>query len=238
VTISGANLEGATAVKFGATNATTYTVTSQTTIEAVAPAGTGKVHVVVTTPAGISNSTTADQYTYVNPPTVTSLTPKTGTTEGGTKVTIKGTEFSTASSVTIGGTSVPFTIVSATQITATTPAHPAGFADTVVTNAGGTSALTTKDRYKYLPIIESVAPNEGPAEGGTSVTVTGSGFALGSTATTFKFGTKKPTAVSCTSSTTCTMLSPPGTAATTVDVTATVNKAVSLKTAADKFSYH
>ncbi len=51
VTITGANLTGATAVKFGSTPATSYSVTSSTSISAVAPAGSsGPVDVTVTTP--------------------------------------------------------------------------------------------------------------------------------------------------------------------------------------------
>ncbi|MFI6266159.1 phage tail tube protein [Micromonospora sp. NPDC051006] len=56
---------GATAVKFGATNATNYTVVSDSHIVATAPAATaGAKDVTVTTPGGISPNTSADDYTY------------------------------------------------------------------------------------------------------------------------------------------------------------------------------
>jgi hypothetical protein len=238
VTISGANLAGATAVKFGANAATTYTVNSQTSITATAPAGAGTVDVVVTTPAGTSNSTPSDHYTYLKPPTVTSLTPKSGSTAVETSVVIKGTELANVTEVTFGGVKVPFNVNSATSVTATAPLHAVGTVDVQLTSPGGTSVLSTKDHYTYTPIIESVAPNEGPAAGGTSVTVTGTGFALGSTATTFKFAARKPTSVSCESTTTCTMVSPLGTAGTTVDVIATVSKVNSPKGTSDHFTYH
>jgi alpha-tubulin suppressor-like RCC1 family protein len=238
VTISGANLEGATAVKFGANEATSYTIDSQTSITATVPAGTGTVNVVVTTPAGVSNTTPSDHYTYLAVPTITSLKPKTGPVAGENSVVVTGTELEHVTEVTFAGVSVPFTIQSNKSLTAIAPPHSLGIVDVRVTSPGGTSVISTKDHYSYTPIVESVAPNEGLAAGGASVTVTGTGFALGGTATTFKFGTKKATAVSCETSTTCTMLSPAGTVGTTVDVVATVSKVNSPKSASDKFSYH
>jgi hypothetical protein len=68
------------------------------------------------------------------------------------------------------------------------------------------------------------------------VTITGTGFAVASGATTLKFGTAKGTSVNCRSSAKCTVLTPAH-AAGTVDVTATVNHVTSAKTAADQFTY-
>jgi RHS repeat-associated protein len=49
VIITGANFTGVTGVKFGTVSATSYTVVNSTTIDAVAPAGTGTADVTVTT---------------------------------------------------------------------------------------------------------------------------------------------------------------------------------------------
>jgi IPT/TIG domain/Regulator of chromosome condensation (RCC1) repeat len=55
VTISGTHLSRATAVKFGSTDAASFTVNSETSITAVSPAEiAGRVDVTVTTPGGIS----------------------------------------------------------------------------------------------------------------------------------------------------------------------------------------
>ncbi|MBJ7472961.1 MAG: IPT/TIG domain-containing protein, partial [Solirubrobacteraceae bacterium] len=79
VTITGTNfsgLSGASAVQFGGVNATSYTVFNATTITATAPAGSaGVADVRVTTPGGTSANTAADNYTYYNPPTVSSISP-------------------------------------------------------------------------------------------------------------------------------------------------------------------
>jgi alpha-tubulin suppressor-like RCC1 family protein len=238
VTLSGDNFTGATAVTFGTVPATSFTVTSATTATAVVPAGAGTVDVSVTTPSGTSSPLAADRYTYEKPPTVTKLSAKAGPVAGGTSVTITGTEFTGATTVSFGRESASFTVTSSTSITAVAPAQAAGIVDITVTTPGGTSAISTKDHFSYTPTVESVTPSGGAIAGGTTVTVTGTGFALGSIATSFKFGTKKATLVSCASSTSCTMRAPAALAAGTVNVTATVNKASSpLNAPADDFTY-
>jgi hypothetical protein len=56
VVIAGGNFTDATAVRFGATNATTFTVNSAAQITATAPAGTGVVDVTVVTASGTSST--------------------------------------------------------------------------------------------------------------------------------------------------------------------------------------
>ncbi len=57
VTITGSSLTGATTVKFGATNATAFTVLSDSTIVASMPAGSaGAANITVTTPTGTSGA--------------------------------------------------------------------------------------------------------------------------------------------------------------------------------------
>jgi alpha-tubulin suppressor-like RCC1 family protein len=65
VTISGTEFNGATAVKFGSSEAASFTVNSDKSISAVSPPGTGTVDVTVTTPGGTSATSEADRFTYV-----------------------------------------------------------------------------------------------------------------------------------------------------------------------------
>jgi virginiamycin B lyase len=69
VTITGNNFSGATAVKFGSANATSFKVESSTLISAVSPPGAGTVDITVTTPEGESAATAADRFTYGGCPT-------------------------------------------------------------------------------------------------------------------------------------------------------------------------
>jgi hypothetical protein len=64
VTITGTGFIDATAAKFGSTNARSFTVNSATSITAVSPKGKGTADVTVTTPAGTSPTSAADQFTY------------------------------------------------------------------------------------------------------------------------------------------------------------------------------
>ena len=103
-------------------------------------------------------------------PTVTNVNPNTGPTSGGTSVTITGTNFSGATAVSFGSNAAAsFTVNSATQITATSPAG-VGTVDVTVTTEGGTSAISSGDRFTYgsAPTVTNVNPNTGPTSGGTA----------------------------------------------------------------------
>lgn len=84
-------------------------------------------------------------------PTVTAVNPKSGTTAGGTPVTITGTNFQSGATVTFGGTAASSVVVaSATTITAVTPAKPTGTVAVAVTNPGG-QVSTLTNGFFYAP---------------------------------------------------------------------------------------
>jgi len=236
VTVSGVGFTGTTAVKFGSTDAASFTVKSATSIVAKASAGRGTVDVTVTTPEGTSATNSADQFHYL--PAVTKVSPITSPVGGGTAVTITGVEFTGATTVKFGAIeATSFTVNSDESITAASPEEAAGVVDVRVTTPEGTSPLSLKDKFRFTPTVTGLSRNTGPTAGGTTMTVTGTGFALGTTATIFKFGTATGTSVNCASTTECTVVSPAH-AAGHVDVKATVNKVTSPKNApADQFRY-
>jgi hypothetical protein len=172
VVITGTGFTGVTAVKFGVTPATSYTVNSATQITAIAPVGTGTVDVTVTTAGGTSATSLADQYTYAPVPTFVSILPVSGPTTGNTAVTITGTNLIGATSVTFGGTSATgITVVSGTKITATTPAGT-GTANVVVITPNGT---TTEGAGAYTYVTPPAAPTALSAQtnaAGTVITIT------------------------------------------------------------------
>ncbi len=79
-------------------------------------------------------------------PLVASISPADGPTAGGTPVVIAGSNFQPGATVTIGGVAATdVVIVDPTQITATTPALPAGFAyDVVILNPDSGNAAQWK----------------------------------------------------------------------------------------------
>ncbi|WP_341882121.1 FG-GAP-like repeat-containing protein [Synechococcus sp. UW140] len=105
-------------------------------------------------------------------PSVTSVSPSTGSPAGGNSITITGTNLAGATAVTIGGTAVNFTVVSSTSITTTTPAHTAGAVGIEVTTVGGTNSANTL--YSYVPTVTQNLSNL--ANNATTLTITGTGF--------------------------------------------------------------
>ena len=233
VIVTGTNFTGATAVKFGTTDATAFTVNSGTQITAIAPVHVaGTVDVTVTTPAGTSSAAgVGNDYTY-GPPAVTGLNPAGGPTAGGNTVTITGTNFTGATAVKFGNVNAKSYVVnSATQITAVAPAHVAGTVDVTVTTPIGTSSATgAGNDYTYgnLPTVTGLNPNHGPVTGGNTVTITGTNF---TGATAVKFGTTSATAFTVNSATRITATAPAHVAGV-VDVTVTTPVGTSSATGA------
>ena len=126
VTVTGTNFGAGATVAFGGTLATSVTVVSETSLTATTPAhAAGAVTVLVTNTDGTSGSKTS-AFTYRNIPTVTSVTPASGPTAGGTSVVIQGTNFVSgfgATTVTFGGVAAAsVTYNSTTNLTVVTPA--------------------------------------------------------------------------------------------------------------------
>jgi hypothetical protein len=238
VSIRGTSLSTASAVHFGSASAGFRLESGR--IEATAPAGSGTVHVTVTTPVGTSAAGTADLYSYE--PVVTSISPASGPAGGGAAVTITGAGLAEATAVMFG--SLPakeFTVESPTSIIAISPAAPEGQVGIRVTSPQGTSRNSAKDTFKFTPTVTGVSPNSGPPVGGTPVTVTGTGFEIGEAGTIIAFAGRRATSVDCTSTTECSAIAPEMASAEfdrdPVDVRATINHVWSPKSAADHFEY-
>ncbi len=240
VTVTGYGFLNASAVNFGANAATSFTVDDNNTITAVAPAGTGTVDVTVTGPGGTSSAVSADQFVYTAAPapTVTGISPTIGLTIGGGTVTIIGSDLTGATEVDFGATkATSFTVDDDNTITAVAPAGT-GTVDVTVTGPGGMSAALPADQYTYvagsIPAVTSVAPAVGSNDGGTSVTITGTGFA-GTTAVTF--GSIAATGFDVNNDGTQITAIAPAQSAATVDVTVTNPLGTSSTSSANMFTY-
>ena len=186
VTITGANFLGST-VTFGGVAAASVSVTSSTSIVATTPptANAGSVPIVVRNSDG--QNVTFNSFTYTLPgPSITSVSPASGPTSGGTFFTITSTGgFQPGATVTIAGIGAgEVTVVNSTTITALSPLGPANGEspvhtfDVVVHNPDG-STITKQNAFTYTfpPLaVSSISPGASVPAGGVEVTLTGVGF--------------------------------------------------------------
>ena len=231
ITVTGANLEGGWVSVGGSTNTESWC--DDTTCLAATPAGgPGAETVEVTTPTGTAS---AGSFTYSNsvadlPPTVTLVSPASGT--AGTTVTVYGT-YLTGGSVAFGNVAGINPSCSASSCTVTAPPG-SGTASVTVKTPYGTSPASVNAEFLYqaatvpAPVVTGISPSSGPTTGATVVTITGSNLSGGTVA----FGPTAATKVSCTT-TSCTATSPVGTGSVNVMVTTTGGTA----TAPTQFTY-
>src|SRR5947209_6963156 len=241
IIVFGTLFTGATAVKFGNTAAASFNVSSDgTAIFAISPAGTGTVDVTVTTPAGTSAASAASKFTYsAAAPTVASLSPNNASSTGGAQIIIFGTLFTGATAVKFGSTAATSFNVSSdgTAIFAISPAGT-GTVDVTVTTPAGTSAASAVSKFTYpaTPTVVGISPNSGPAAGGTSVTITGTNFTVGTPVFVY-FGALLAQFAIVNSPTSITATSPTGTPDALIDLKVNQGNATSATSAADQLTY-
>jgi len=113
-------------------------------------------------------------------PTVTSVSPNSGSTAGGTAITITGTNLTGATPITVGGAACTnVSVASATSATCTTAAGTAGSASVLVTTAGGTNAANTLFTYQTnavcgTSVASAIVPSANLCTAGTAGQVSSS----------------------------------------------------------------
>ena len=146
VTVTGSGFTGATSVSFGTSPGSNLNVVSDTALTVDSPAGSGTVHVTVTTPGGISLAGPADQFTYLG---VTGVSPPSGPLGGRTPVTVTGSGFTGATSVSFGTSpGSNLNVVSDAELTVDSPPG-SGTVDVTVTTPEGTSPVVPADQFHY-----------------------------------------------------------------------------------------
>ena len=102
-----------------------------------------------------------------------------------------------------------------------------------MSTAAGTSPTNPFDQFAYAPTVTGIAPTTGGTVGGTTVTITGTGF-IG--ASGVRFGATAAGSYSVVSASSITAVSPSASAGT-VDITVTTLAGTSSTSAFDKFTY-
>ena len=190
VRIKGRDFNHATGVYFGGEPAASYTIVSDTIINAVVGEGeTGNVRVITTD--GIAELA---GFTYTGP-AVISFTPDTA--GKGTLITIKGKKFTGATGVRFGNIpATSFTVVSDTMLTAIVGNGAGGVVS--VTTPNGTASSIAFFVYSSQPVISSFTPVSGPV--GTTVTISGVNFDSAATGNIVYFGPVKAAIISASAS--------------------------------------
>jgi formylglycine-generating enzyme required for sulfatase activity len=117
------------------------------------------------------------------PATITSVSPSQGSVLGGTVITITGTGLAGTTGVTVGGNPCSgVTVLSPTQVRATTPAGSEGPVAIAVSTPAGTSLASMPFTYVMIS-VNSIAPSFGIFSGGTAITISGA-FLSGTTSVT------------------------------------------------------
>jgi hypothetical protein len=179
---------GATVLVDGA-SCTGVSVVDSSTIDCTTPAGTYGAKAVVVRNPDLQQATLAAAFTYRagQPPSLAFLAPNTGPLAGNVTVTLTGANFLAGATVQINGSSCASpTVVDATTVTCTVPAGSYGGKSVILFNPDGQYA-TLANGFTYTagpaPTLATVDPNLGPAAGGTTLTVQGSGFQSGAQVT-------------------------------------------------------
>jgi hypothetical protein len=142
-------------------------------------------------------------------PTLTSISPDFGAATGGDVVVVRGAEFVDGAVVMFGDRPSPNTFfIDDSWLNVTTPEGDPGLVDVRVVNPDGQEAVIEEAfRFDAALTLSSADPTSGPTDGGTVVTLRGTGFAPGVVAV---FGDRMAPVTEVISGTELRVTTPPG----------------------------
>ena len=166
VTISGSGMSDVSSVTFGGLASA---IVSQTASEMVVTVprsnSTGAVDVLLTGPGGSAALSSGFTYTSTAP-TIESVSPNTGSTAGGTSVTITGSNLDDVTTVMFGNANGTIVSATSTTLVVTSPAQGSGFTPVVPTETAytngtlwgltGTYGVGASDAWKLTQGVPSV----------------------------------------------------------------------------------
>jgi hypothetical protein len=206
ITFQGKGLTRVTSVAFGSV-VVTPNRRSATTLIVFAPRHSArKVTLAFRLGGGLLVQSPAPSFTFLERPTLDSVSPSAGATTAGQTVTLHGSNFTSTTQVIFGSTFASHVKVSSSgKLTAVTPNHAATGVAVRVKTRGGTSASAVHYSFLPKPTISAVSPSVVPAKSGTTVMLTGSSLAQ---AKSVKFGGQSGTSITQVSSSRITVKTP------------------------------
>ncbi|MCZ8216782.1 MAG: IPT/TIG domain-containing protein, partial [Cyclobacteriaceae bacterium] len=194
VTITGTNFSTTATNNIVKFNNTTATVTAATTTSLTVAVPAGATSGTISVQVGSQTAVSADSFTVIPVPTITSFSPLQGI--AGNSVTITGTNFSTTAAnnvVKFNNTTATVTAASTTSLMVTVPT--AATSGTISVQVGSQTAVSVQS-FTIIPkpTITSFSPLQGVV--GTSVTITGTNFSTTAADNVVKFNNTTATVAS------------------------------------------
>lgn len=203
VSLTGFGFEAGCTVSFGAVTVDVV-FESDTRIRVVTPPnpGEGSVDIAIKNPTGLQHRLYGAFFFKIPAPRVDSVEPASGSNAGGSRLTVRGADFTEGCEVTICGLPAAASLKSASELEVTTPAVARdGLVDLRVQNRDGQIYLAEK-LFRYIaplapPVLTAVSPARGSVLGGLKVGLFGDDFhedctvRFGLTATPVRFLTRK-----------------------------------------------
>ncbi len=130
-----------------------------------------------------NDATLLSAWTYLAPFALDGISPVRGATSGGTPLSLFGSGFTSAATVSVGGRlCIDTRPVGDERIDCILPEGTVGVVDVRVTDSAGSRVLTGGFTYFDAPAIDRVFPGVGLSAGGETVRVLGRGFIAGTQA--------------------------------------------------------
>jgi hypothetical protein len=188
LTVNGTGMQGTTSAKIGTRTVTATANVGGTVATCTIPSSCGVANVTVTATSGTSNPL---PFYYIDPPSLSDLTPTEGSAETPSAIVISGSTLLTTNRVQISAVTATLTPPTSDAQVQATPAAitPLGstpwtqFKDVSVRTAGGSVTLANALTFYDTSTIGTLVPNAGAA--GTEVIINGTAFVGSAISVTF-----------------------------------------------------
>jgi hypothetical protein len=151
----------------------------------IAPQAAGTYDVTIKK-NGVTLNTIENAFIYISdfgaPFAVNSIFPQTGSTAGGTTITVNGSDFDGTVIFQVDGVNCQTTtIINSTTGTCVTPASTLGYKDFIAKKGAQTDSIDNAFRYTGAPILTSISPTSVTSTISQTLTLNGENFVAGAT---------------------------------------------------------
>ena len=185
ITVTGRDFQPGAVLRIGGSPVMAVTMSGPNTYVGLTPSGPAGAADLELVNADGQRATAV--FTWAAAPSITQVSPETGSTAGGTVVVLRGAGFIDGAQVFFGTQAAVSSVVdSPTQLTATAPARAVGVVSIIVRNPD-TQQVERPSAFRYVspPVVTELTPSSGDVRGGLVTRLTGAGFGV---QTTVSFG--------------------------------------------------